>query len=45
MRHRNETGGWHVCAGRATHIVDLDPTVARIGVPTYTHTEKTNATV
>ena len=29
MRHRNETFGWHVCAGRAKHVVDLDPTVAR----------------
>ena len=31
MRHRNETCGWHVCAGRVTHVVDLDPTVARTG--------------
>ena len=31
MRHRNETCGWHVCAGRVTHVVDLDPTAARTG--------------
>ena len=31
MRHRNETRGWHVCAGRVKHVVDLDPTVACIG--------------
>ena len=29
MRHCNETFGWHACAGRGTHVVDLDPTVAR----------------
>ena len=31
IRHRDETYGWHVCAGRAKHVVDLDPTVARTG--------------
>ena len=31
MRHRNETCGWHVCAGRVKHVVDLDLTVARTG--------------
>ena len=31
MRHRIETCGWHVCAGRVKHAVDLDPTVARTG--------------
>ena len=31
MRHRKETCGWHVCAGRVKHVVDLDLTVARIG--------------
>ena len=31
MRHRNETCGWHVCAGRMKHVVDLDLTVARAG--------------
>ena len=30
MRHRNETCGWHVCAGRVKHV-DLDLTVARAG--------------
>ena len=25
MRHRNETYGWHVCAGRVKHVVDLEP--------------------
>ena len=29
MRHRNETCGWLVCAGRVKHVVDLDLTVAR----------------
>ena len=31
MRHRNKTGGWHVCAGCVKHVVDLDLTVARTG--------------
>ena len=31
MRHRNETRGWHVCAGRVKHVVDLNLTVARAG--------------
>ena len=31
MRHRNDTCGRHVCAGRVKHVVDLDPTVARTG--------------
>ena len=31
MRHRNETCGWHVCIGRVTHVVDLDPTVTHTG--------------
>ena len=29
IRPHNETFGWHVRAGRVTHVVDLDPTVAR----------------
>ena len=29
IRHRNETCGWHVCAGRVRRVVDLDLTVAR----------------
>ena len=31
MRHRNETCGRHVCAGRVKRVVDLDLTVARAG--------------
>ena len=31
MRHRNETCGWHVCAGRVTNVADLDLAVARTG--------------
>ena len=31
MRHRSETCGRHVCAGRMKHVVDLDLTVARTG--------------
>ena len=27
--HRNETSGWHVCAGTVKHVVNLDLTVAR----------------
>ena len=29
IRHHNETCGWHVCAGRVKHVVDLNLTVAR----------------
>ena len=29
--HNDETCGWHVCAGRVKHVVDLDHTVARTG--------------
>ena len=28
-RHHKETYGWHVCAGRVKHVVDLGLTVAR----------------
>ena len=31
IRHHSETCGWHVCAGRVKHVIDLDPTVARKG--------------
>ena len=31
IRHRNETCGWHACAGRVKHVVGLDLTVARAG--------------
>ena len=31
MRHRNETCGRHVCAGRVKRVVDLDLTVSRAG--------------
>ena len=31
MRHRTETCGWHVCAGRVKHVVDLDRMVVRTG--------------
>ena len=31
MRHRNATCGWHVCAGRVKHVVDLDLAVAGTG--------------
>ena len=35
MRYRNETCGWHVCAGRVKHVVDLDlMTAAPAGRPT-----------
>ena len=29
MRHRNETCGWRVCAGRVKHVVDVDLMAAR----------------
>ena len=29
IHHRNETCGWHVCAGRVKYVLDLDLTVAR----------------
>ena len=31
MGHRNETCGWHVCAGRVKHAAHLDLAVARTG--------------
>ena len=32
MRHRDETCGWHVCAGRVKHVLrDLDHAVAGSG--------------
>ena len=31
MRHRVETCGWHACAGRVKHVVDVDLTVTRSG--------------
>ena len=31
ISHRNDTCGWHVCAGRVKHVVDLHLTVARTG--------------
>ena len=31
IRHRNETRGWHVCAGRVKYVVYLDLTVVRTG--------------
>ena len=30
MRHRHETSGWHVRAGRVKHVVDLELMAARV---------------
>ena len=33
IRRHDGICGWHVCAGRAEHVVDVEPTVARTGPP------------